>query len=132
MISKYERFTPDLEARVGMAEEALAQNLPVRLCLDPMMYIRDYKKVYENAVDIMFSRVFPEKLRDVSIGSFRIAKDYIKNFRRDYPNSSVAYFPYEIMDGYYQYPEDLRTEMENFLYDLLKKYLPEDKIFRWK
>ena len=132
VISKYEKLTPDLESRIGMAEEAIAKNMPVRVCLDPMMYIRDYRNVYANMVDIIFSRISPECLRDVSIGSFRISKDYIKNFRKDYKNSSAAYFPYEIRAGYYQYPEDLRVEMEEFLYEKLLNYVPESKIFRWK
>ena len=132
VISKYEKFTPDLESRIGMAEEAIEKNMPVRVCLDPMMYIRDYRNVYANMVDIIFSRISPECLRDVSIGSFRISKDYIKNFRKDYKNSSAAYFPYEIRAGYYQYPEDLRVEMEEFLYEKLLNYVPESKIFRWK
>ena len=132
VISKYEKFTPDLESRIEMAEEAIERKLPVRICLDPMMHIRDYRNVYANMVDITFSKISQKSLRDVSIGSFRISKDYIKNFRNDYKNSSAAYFPYEIRDGYYQYPEDLRIEMEEFLYEKLLNFLPESKIFRWK
>ena len=132
VISKYEKFTPDLESRIEMAEEAIERKLPVRICLDPMMHIRDYRNVYANMVDITFSRISQKSLRDVSIGSFRISKDYIKNFRKDYKNSSAAYFPYEIRDGYYQYPEDLRIEMEDFLYEKLLNYVPDSKIFRWK
>lgn len=132
VISKYEKFTPDLESRIEMAEEAIERKLPVRICLDPMMHIRDYRNVYANMVDITFSRISQKSLRDVSIGSFRISKDYIKNFRKDYKNSSTAYFPYEIRDGYYQYPEDLRIEMEEFLYEKLLNYVPDSKIFRWK
>ena len=132
VISKYEKFTPDLESRIEMAEEAIERKLPVRICLDPMMHIRDYRNVYANMVDITFSKISQKSLRDVSIGSFRISKDYIKNFRNDYKNSSAAYFPYEIRDGYYQYPEDLRIEMEEFLYEKLLNYVPDSKIFRWK
>ena len=64
----------------------------------------------------------------MSIGSFRISKDYIKNFRKDYKNSSAAYFPYEIRAGYYQYPEDLRVEMEEFLYEnLINTFTPVEE-----
>lgn len=132
VITKYEKFTPRLGARIKMAEAAREKNIPVRLCFDPMMFIQNYKPAYEKMVDIIFSKIPAESLRDVSLGSFRISKDYIKNFRKYYKNSSVAYFPYEIRDGYYQYPEELRTEMEDFLFEKLQKYLPEDKIFRWK
>lgn len=132
VISKYERFTPDLKSRTHMAVEAIENDIPVRLCFDPMMYIKNYRDEYCKMIDITFSRISADKLRDVSLGSFRISKEYIKNFRRSYPDSAAAYFPYELRDGYYQYPEDMRIEMEDFLYENLKKYVPDEKIFRWK
>ena len=132
VISKYERFTPDLKSRIEMAVEAIENDIPVRLCFDPMMYIKKYRDEYCKMVDITFSRTSADKLRDVSLGSFRISKEYIKNFRRSYPDSAAAYFPYELRDGYYQYPEGVRIEMEDFLYENLKKYVPDEKIFRWK
>ena len=132
VISKYEKYTPKLDSRILMAKAAIEKNMPVRLCFDPMMFIKDYKDAYGNTVDIIFSKISPESLRDVSLGSFRISKDYIKNFRKSYPDSGTAFFPYEMREGYYQYPEDIRIEMEDFLYEKLLNYLPEEKIFRWK
>ena len=132
VISKYEKFTPSLQARCEMVSELLQQGIPVRLAFDPMIYVKDYKKVYANMVDIISREIEWDKLRDVSLGSFRISKDYIKNFRKSYPNSPTAFFPYELREGYYQYPEDVRAEMEDFLYEILTKKLPQGKIFRWK
>ena len=132
VITKYEKYTTGLNERCRAANELMSKGIPVRLCFDPMMYVRDYKKAYSNMVDIISKSMDWNKLRDVSLGSFRISKDYIKNFRKSYPDSAAAHFPYELKDGYYQYPEEIRIETEDFLYDILKKHLPENKIFRWK
>ncbi len=132
VISKYERYTPGLGARCRAANEMISKGIPVRLCFDPMMYVKGYKEAYSNMVDIISNGLDWNKLRDVSLGSFRISKDYIKNFRKSYPDSSVAFFPYELENGYYQYPEMIRMEMEDFLYDILREKLSDDKIFRWK
>ena len=131
VISKYEKYTPNLAARCEAVEKAIEKKIPVRLCFDPMLYVRDYKNAYSNMVDIIFSKIDAGKLRDISLGSFRISKEYIKNFRKGYPKSEVVHFPYELRDGFYQYPEEMRLEMEDFLYKKLTEYCPEEKIFCW-
>lgn len=43
--------------------------------------------------------------------------------------SPVVQFPYENIDGVYQYPDKLRQEMEGFLHKELCKYVEEEHIF---
>ena len=46
------------------------------------------------------------------------------------PDSACAWYPYVLDHGYYHYEDE--AEMEEYLQSLLMKYVPEDRIFRWK
>lgn len=127
----YEHGTPTLAARVASVKLAGKMGHPVRLCFDPMIYYPHYKEVYRRMLGKVFAQIDTEHIVDVSMGSFRISKDYLKNMRRHDVLSPVVQFPYENIDGVYQYPDKLRQEMEGFLHKELCKYVEEEHIFCW-
>ena len=55
----------------------------------------------------------------------------INEIRKANPDSAIVWFPYDVKDGVYQYPQSLMDEMEQFLLEKIKEYIPENKIFRW-
>lgn len=128
----YERKTPGLAQRIKCAARALALGNPVRLCFDPMIYCRNWRSHYGDMIEEIAAQIDFGCLQDVSVGSFRISKDYLKTMRRSQPNSSVVQFPFQNEGGYYRYPDEIMREMESFLVSKLKKYIPEEKIFLWK
>lgn len=132
VIDAYEHKTPSLSRRISSAKEAIQKGFPVRLCFDPMIYCQGWEQHYEEMLSDVFSTIGAGKLVDVSVGSFRISQDYLKKMRKNLPHSAVVQFPYQNDDGVYHYPLELVRLMENFLVDLLKKWLPEEKIFLWK
>ena len=71
-------------------------------------------------------------VQDISIGSFRISQSYLKNMRSRDRESKIVNFPFKNVGGYYQYDEDLQTEMENFMLENLSKHFDKEKIFLWK
>ena len=71
-------------------------------------------------------------VKDISIGSFRISDQYLKNMRKKYPDSEVIQYPYVCEGGYYQYPEKVRTRMEDHIRKLLSDKCPEVPIYDWK
>lgn len=131
IIKRFEHHTPSLSERIQCAAMAVHAGFPVRLCFDPMIYIREWQRHYEEMSKQVFASISPEKLLDVSVGSFRISQDYLKKMRRQQPDSEIAWFPYQIENGYYHYPDDLMEKMEQFFITLLLEKLPPEKIFRW-
>lgn len=132
VVEQYEHGTGTLEGRIQSAALAMLKGFPVRLCFDPMIYCADWKNQYADMVEKVFSQVSPEKLFDISVGSFRISQDYLKNMRKNTPNRAIVWFPYENVGGVYQYPSGLLADMEEFLLEKLLGYVTEEKIFRWK
>ena len=97
-----------------------------------MIRIPDWKTVYGQMADHVFKRLSGIKIRDYSVGTFRISMEYMKNMRKRYPGSVITDYPYYLSDGYYQYPLDSAFEMENFMTEKILLYDRGASIFRWK
>ncbi len=131
VVTDYENKTPGTMLRIQAAKTAMEMGHTVRLCFDPMIYCKDWKKQYNNMLKMVFDTIDMDKIMDVSVGSFRISQDYLKKMRKIEPESLIAQFPYVNTGGYYHYPQELLMEMEGFLVERLSLKLPENKIFRW-
>ncbi len=132
VINKYEKKTPAFEQRLKCIKELLDRGFQIRLCYDPMIYCDEWEKAYSDMLKEISDAIDLNRILDFSIGSFRISQDYMKNMRRLNPDSAVAWFPYENINGVYQYPEKIKESMQDFLLKELLKYVPMEKIFCWE
>lgn len=132
VIEAYEHYTPSLSERLSCAAERIRAGCPVRLCFDPMIYIPNWQQHYAQMLEEVFCKIDLQKIVDVSVGTFRISQDYLKNMRKQNPESAVIWFPFEKDGGYCHYPKDLMEQMECFLTQKLEQKISKEKIFRWK
>jgi len=131
VIENTEHKTPPLSARLASVRKAVDAGARVRLCIDPIMLTADWENEYTNLVSEIASAVDLSKIRDVSVGTFRLSAEYLKRMRKNCPLSPVAWYPYTNVDGVYQYAEDLDLKMQKVVTDELKKYIDEGQIWRW-
>ena len=131
VVSRYERATAPVSARIKAAAKALDNGAKVRLCFDPIIKIPDYENAYKKLVDEVAAELPFEKLTDVSVGTFRISSDYLNKMRRAYPDSEVAWYPYVIKDGIAQYEPETDRAMQDYVCGLLEKHIGREKIFTW-
>lgn len=132
VIDACEHRTPSLRQRLASAREAVARGFAVRLCFDPMLYCKDWELHYGELLRQVYAEIDPDRITDVSVGTFRVSQDHLKKMRKNQPGSAVVQFPYQNDNGVYHYSRDLTTRMEEFLADGLKRKLPENKIYLWK
>ncbi len=132
VIREFEHGTPSLKERTACIRALIDRGFRVRLCFDPMIYVKDYPAVYQRMLNTVYEMLPLEKVFDVSVGSFRISKDYLKHMRRGNPDSAITQFPYENENGVCHYPKRLMADMEQFLTDDLQKHIEPEKIFLWK
>ncbi len=126
-----ERGLPPLEKRLEALKAARAAGFPVRLCFDPMIYHKEWKRSYKILFEKVFSYVNPEDILDVSVGVFRISNKLLRRMRDANPNSPVTQFPYVTDNGACHYGE-LSEEMMDFAVCELEKYMDREKIFAWR
>ncbi len=132
VIESYEHHTSSLRERLSCAAELIQAGCPVRLCFDPMIYVPDWKRHYEEMLEQVYQTIDVEKIVDVSVGTFRVSQDYLKNMRKQEPDSAVVWFPFQSENGYCHYPQELMEQMEGFLTESLEKKISGEKIFRWR
>ena len=131
VVSKYERFTAPVNARINAAAKAVKAGVKVRLCFDPIIKIPDWEKAYKKLVEETASQIDFSSLTDVSVGTFRISSDYLAKMRKAYPDSEVAWYPYVIKDGVAQYEPDADRYMQEFVLSLVGEHIGKEKIFTW-
>ena len=131
IIQRFEHGTGSLAARLAAVKAAMEQGFSLRLCFDPMVYISNWKSVYHNMMDEVEEAIDLSRIRDFSVGSFRISESYLKPMRRLMQDSAVVQFPFERKNGYYQYPSALMEEMEEDLLGQIENRVDHPKIFRW-
>jgi spore photoproduct lyase len=129
VISSYEHHTASLKGRIDSVRRACDLGCNVRLCFDPVLYVRDHMKCYNDFMDEVIPQICWEKITDVSVGAFRISKEYMKGLRSCCPMSAVTEFPYVNEEGYMKMPRDIYAGMRELLVSRLKEVKDEGKIF---
>jgi spore photoproduct lyase len=131
VVSRYERMTAPVSARIRAAAKALDNGAKVRLCFDPVIKINDYESAYRKLIDETAAAIDLNMLTDVSVGTFRISADYLNKMRKAYPDSEVAWYPYVIKEGVAQYETATDRAMQEYVCGLLEKHIGREKIFTW-
>ncbi|CAK7001068.1 SPL family radical SAM protein [Fusobacterium varium] len=126
---QYEKGTAVLEQRLKAANEMLEKGWKVRVCFDPVIYMKNFEEEYGELIKKTFKELSPEKILDISIGTFRISKEYLKRMRKSRGNSEVLSYPFFCENGVYSYYPQHINKMMNFMRKEVKKYIEDEKIF---
>lgn len=124
VITRYEHYTPSLRARLAAAKEAARKGFSLRLCFDPILDVPDANRLYTTLVEETFSVLTPEEITDISLGVFRLSKDYLKQLKKAKPACAVSHYPYELTGGVCHY----RNERCNRLLDTVREALHRHRI----
>lgn len=128
---RYEKKVPSLEKRLEAGRMTAELGHPLRLSFDPILKTDNFDKTYEGFIQKCFSSLPADKIKDIGFGAFRISPSYLKAMRKNYPSSSIAFYPYELQDGAYSYEKTERDYMTSKLMKYIEKYINNDKIYLW-
>ena len=126
---KNEKYTASFKNRVKAIKKLQEKGWKVRICIDPLIYSDNFEKNYSQMIEYLFNEIDKEKVIDVSIGVFRISKEYLKKMRNQNQNSEILYYPFECIDGVYTYSNKTKSYMINFIKEQFLKYIDEKKIY---
>ncbi len=129
VIRNHERGTPGLAARLKSIKRVMELGWPVRICIDPVLFIDNWDRIYQEFLDEVFLNLAGDQLASVSIGAFRISKGYLKRARRRYPCSRILHYPFELnRNGVYCYPPFLEDKILGDLAQRVARFVPTEKI----
>ncbi|HKJ33569.1 MAG TPA: hypothetical protein VKA34_17165 [Balneolales bacterium] len=124
----YEKRTPPLKSRLKAINAAIEDGWQVRICIDPIMRVQNWKDHYAELIETLSETVPLHKVSDFSVGVFRMSKDYLKRIRKQRSDTDVLYHDYETKDGVTTYKDDDRKEMERLVVGLLKEHVLKENI----
>lgn len=128
-VEKYELRTATLEQRIVAAKTLIEKGWSVRICFDPIINIKDFEYKYGKLVDMTFKEIESSKILDVSMGTFRISKEYLKRMRKNREGSLILNYPFTCNSGVYSYSEDKNKEMLDYMKEKILKYVDIKKLF---
>lgn len=129
VISEFEKKTPSLDARIASVNKAIEEGAQVRLCFDPLIYLNNFELCYNRFVDKILQSIDLTRVRDISIGTFRISSDYLPNLRKACPDSSAVLFPFDREDGFCVYPAKLRERLIGIIKNELERAGHGNKLY---
>lgn len=129
IIENYEKGTPSLKNRLNSIKDAIERGWIIRLCFDPILYVKDFKDHYKQCIETTFNTISAHKILDVSLGVFRVSKDYFKKMKKLQPNSKLLSYAFHIENGVCTYDEEHSKELIDYVYELVKQHMAKDKIF---
>jgi spore photoproduct lyase len=122
---RHELKTAPPKLRMQSMAAAMDAGWPVRACIDPIIAVPDWREQYGELVEQMAEMLPLQALRDVSLGTFRMNKDYLQRIRKQRQDTAVLYHAFAEADGCAVYDEILRREMLEFVRDRLVEHAPE-------
>lgn len=129
VIDCHEHKTPSLAARINALRAAIEAGWRVRVCIDPLLLVSDWQTHYTELVESLFREVDADRLTDISLGVFRMNRDYFKSIKKRRPNSLLFYAPQEQSGSLTSYPQAQVKDLSSFALNLIKQRLPEDRIY---
>ena len=127
-INNYELKTPSLEQRLQSISILQKKEWNIGLRFDPLFYFINYKKIYADFFKEIFSIINKKKIHSITIGTFRLPKNYYKNMKKlGHVNKLLGGLSYS--SGTYGYTNDEKNSLVLFCQNELKKYVEQRKIF---
>ncbi len=129
---KYESTAPPLKSRINSIRSAIKKGWKVRICFDPIITVKDWQSVYTKFFSDIFKKINPDQIYDVTIGVFRMNKEYFNRIKKTDINSDLYFSNYENEDGVLSLPKKYRDNVINLIRFELEKYLNKDKVHSWE
>lgn len=106
VITRFEKGAPSLAGRLACVREAAEKGWAVRVCIDPVVKFRGWRRAYMEMAWSIKDAVDLNVLAGLSIGAFRAPKDYYNKMRKLTPDSEILAYPAADIGGGMRYPDE--------------------------
>jgi spore photoproduct lyase len=118
---QYESGAPSLQQRIDLIHSCMQRNMPVRLCFDPVLIYPGWMKDYQELVDQLAEEIDFERVKDVSIGTFRLSSSYLRRMRKQERDNAILQYPYVCTDGFYHLDDRREKTVEDTVRGMLER-----------
>ena len=116
VIEKYEKFTPNLNARIKAVKKIINKGFKPVIVFDPIIKVPNFKKVYKEFIQKVFSEIDYKDIESIVYGTFRMNSTQFKSIKKELL-SDIFYYPYSVKNGIVEYKD--KEEVIKFIESLL-------------
>ena len=127
--TKVEAKAPSVAKRIEAAAKLQRQGWPIGLRFDPLIYQHNFKDLYRELFEQVFSAIDASKLHSVSLGVFRLPDHFFKKMHKLYPNERLFASPLQRTSGMVSYKTELEQAMLSECSSMLLNFIPQDCFF---
>lgn len=124
-----EHGVPDVSKRIQAMRQLQEHGWHVGLRFDPLIDHHGYADHYRNLFAEIFAAINIERLHSVSLGSFRVPREYFRQMQRLYPEEKLFAGRMETRNGLTRYDDRRQQQLQSDCTDMLLGYIPEQKLF---
>ena len=124
-----EHNTPKIERRIEAMLQLQKAGWQIGLRFDPLIYEENFQENYQQLFDSIFSELDISWLHSVSLGNFRLPRDFFKSMLRLYPEERLFTSPLEEKAGMISYKQNLSDQLLQFCSHAILSYIPEHLFF---
>lgn len=124
-----EHRAPAVSRRIEAMRQLQDHGWRIGLRFDPVLYEASFMKSYAGLFTEVFSRLDPDLIHSVSLGSFRLPRPFHRKMAGLYPDEPLFASPLELQNGMVSYKENIRVPLLNFCREQILRYVPAEKFF---
>ena len=127
IIDAYEDKTPNLLKRLHAIKVLQEYGWNVGLRFDPLIWFES-KYRYQQFFNQVFSSINILRIHSVTLGNFRMPKDFLKKIAKISPNNQLV--QKKLIRQIFDNDQDITDKFgREYCLDQIKRYVPEEKVF---
>ncbi len=127
----FEIGAPSPKSRLASIKQAIRMGWKVRLCFDPVILIKSWREIYLDYFKTVFQEINPINIHDVTLGSFRMSSQHLKQARKHRPELGILHRDWKVNNGIASYGKEKREEISSFLRNELLQWFRPPQVSVW-
>ena len=129
IVQAEEHKTASLEKRITALQQLQAHGWKIGLRFDPLIQASEFETIYGRLFEQVLSAIDIEAVHSVSLGPFRLPRDFHKKMIKLYPDSKLLSAQLEYNGTHVSYPESTEKAMIDWCETTLLKRITPDQYF---
>lgn len=129
IIDSLEHKTPTLRKRLDALRKLQQAGWPIGLRFDPVVDFAGCEQAYEDLFHQVFELLDPTAIHSVSLGMFRLPRDYYARVQSMYPEEALFAHAMQDIGGMRTYPPEREQQLFQRLSEALLKHISGDIFF---
>lgn len=130
VVKRFEAKTPPLATRLKALKDAAEHGWRVRLCLDPLIPVKDWREHYAELFRTIDQAELWSQFEDASYGLFRMPKPFLRQAKKVRPDSALLHSAdTREQRGLYTLSGTDQGDLLKFVGDELRKRMDKEKVW---